>query len=180
VNFDAMPSSWAGTQHHFHGSDAKWHRRAMTCGKAHDYSRPGQEQMQDTSNSFPGIERLDAWLWAARFFKTRALAKEAIENGRVEVGGQRAKPARQVRIGDRLAITRGEEIFRVEVASLSCKRGSATVAATLYREDPAARALRELERAQRAAERNGYRSPEHKPDKRARRLIQALGDLDAL
>lgn len=136
--------------------------------------------MQGTTEPLSGLVRLDAWLWAARFFKTRALAKEAIENGRVEAGGQRAKPARQVRVGDQLAITRGEETFRVEVMSLSTKRGSATVAAMLYQEDPADQALRELQRAQRAAERSGYRAPEHKPDKRARRLIQALGDLDAL
>lgn len=136
--------------------------------------------MQETNNPLAGLARLDAWLWAARFFKTRALAKEAIENGRVEVEGQRAKPARQVRIGDRLAITRGEETFQVEVVSLSGKRGSAVVAATLYRENEAARALREQQRAQRAAERSGYRAPEHKPDKRARRLIQALGDIDML
>ena len=65
-----------------------------------------------------GVIRLDVWLWAARFFKTRALAKAAIENGKIEVGGQRAKPARQVRAGDMLAIVRGEETFRVEV--LAC------------------------------------------------------------
>jgi ribosome-associated heat shock protein Hsp15 len=63
---------------------------------------------------------------------------------------------------------------------LSSKRGSAGVAITLYREDEASRILREQQRAQRVAERSGYRAPEHKPDKRARRLIQALGDLDAL
>ena len=127
-----------------------------------------------------GLVRLDVWLWAARFFKTRALAKAAIENGKIEVGGQRAKPARQVRAGDLLAIVRGEESFRVEVLALSSKRGAAPVAALLYREDEAARALRDLQRAQRAAERSGYQAPEHKPDKRARRLIQALGDIDAL
>lgn len=124
--------------------------------------------------------RLDLWLWAARFFRSRALAKAAIETGKVEVGGQRAKPARSVRIGDSLRIVRGEEAFQIEVVQLSSKRGSATVAAALYREDEASRLLREQQRAQRAAERGGYRAPEHKPDKRARRLIQALGDLDAL
>ncbi|NDK38777.1 RNA-binding S4 domain-containing protein [Pseudoxanthomonas gei] len=136
--------------------------------------------MQDGSDSNTGLVRLDVWLWAARFFKTRALAKAAIENGKIEVGGQRAKPARQVRMGDTLQIVRGEETFQVEVALLSSKRGAAPVAATLYREDEDARALRELQRAQRTAERSGYHAPEHKPDKRARRLIQALGDLDAL
>jgi ribosome-associated heat shock protein Hsp15 len=124
--------------------------------------------------------RLDIWLWAARFFKTRSLAKNAIETGKVDIGGQRAKPARQVRVGDALKIVRGEETFQIEVAALSDQRGPATVAAKLYREEEVSRLLREQQKAQRAAERGGYRAPEHKPDKRARRLIQALGDLDAL
>lgn len=135
--------------------------------------------MQQTATTLE-LVRLDVWLWAARFFKTRALAKVAIENGKIDVAGQRAKPARQVHVGDALRIVRGEETFQVQVIGLSAKRGSAGMAATLYREDEAARALREQQRAQRAAERSGYRAPEHKPDKRARRLIQALGDLDAL
>ena len=126
------------------------------------------------------LVRLDIWLWAARFFKTRSLAKNAIETGKVDIGGQRAKPARQVRVGDALKIVRGEETFQIEVAALSDQRGPATVAATLYREEETSRLLREQQKAQRAAERGGYRAPEHKPDKRARRLIQALGDLDAL
>lgn len=136
--------------------------------------------MQEGGDSNSGLVRLDVWLWAARFFKTRALAKAAIETGKIQVGGQRAKPARQVRTGDTVVIVRGEETFQLEVVSLSSKRGAAPLAAMLYREDEAARALRELQRAQRSAERSGYHAPEHKPDKRARRLIQALGDLDAL
>ncbi len=124
--------------------------------------------------------RLDLWLWAARFYKTRALAKQAIETGKVEVGGQRAKPARSVRPGDVLQIVRGEERFEVEVLALSDARGPASVAQALYRESEASRLAREQARALRAAERNGFRAPETKPDKRARRLIRALGDIDAL
>ena len=124
--------------------------------------------------------RLDLWLWAARFFKTRALAKAAIETGKVEVGGQRAKPSRSVRVGDALIVQRGEERFEVEVAGLSDMRGPASVAQALYRESNASRLAREQARALRAAERAGYRAPESKPDKRARRLIRALGDIDAL
>lgn len=123
--------------------------------------------------------RLDLWLWAARFFKTRALAKQAIETGKVDVGGQRAKPSRGVRVGDALKIVRGEEVFEVEVAGVSDTRGPASVAQAMYRESEASRLRREGERAQRAAERAGYRAPETKPDKRARRLIRALGDIDA-
>jgi ribosome-associated heat shock protein Hsp15 len=124
--------------------------------------------------------RLDLWLWAARFYKTRALAKQAIETGKVEIGGQRAKPSRGVRVGDALHVARMEERFEVEVLALSDVRGPASVAQTLYRESEASKLAREQARAQRAAERAGYHPPETKPDKRARRLIRALGDIDAL
>ncbi len=124
--------------------------------------------------------RLDLWLWAARFFKTRALAKHAIDTGKVEIGGQRAKPARGVRVGDALQVTRLEERFEIEVLALGTVRGPASVAQTLYRESDASKQAREQVRAQRAAERAGYHPPDTKPDKRARRLIRALGDIDAL
>ena len=127
----------------------------------------------------PGV-RIDVWLWAARFFKTRSLAKHAIETGKVEVGGQRAKASRQVHVGDALVVARGEERFELEVRGLSDTRGPASVAQALYAESEASRERRAAERATRAAERAGYRAPETKPDKRARRLIRALGDIDAL
>ena len=124
--------------------------------------------------------RLDLWLWAARFFKTRALAKHAIETGKVEVGGQRAKPSRGVRIGDALVVQCLEERFEVEVLALGSVRGPASVAQALYRESDTSWLAREQARAQRAAERAGFQPPETKPDKRARRLIRALGDIDML
>lgn len=124
--------------------------------------------------------RLDLWLWAARFYKTRAVAKQAIETGKVEVGGDRAKPSRSVRIGDGLKIVRGDDTFVVEVIGLSGKRGVASAAQTLYRESEDSVAARLAMAAQRRAERNGYQAPQTKPDKRARRLIRALGDIDAL
>ncbi len=124
--------------------------------------------------------RLDLWLWAARFFKTRALAKQAIDTGKVEVGGQRAKPARAIRIGDALRVARGEERFEIAVTGLSETRGPASVAQTLYSETEASRAARLARLADARAARAGYQAPEHKPDKRARKLIRALGDIDAL
>ena len=124
--------------------------------------------------------RLDLWLWAARFFKTRALAKHAIETGKIDVAGQRAKPSRGVRTGDALVITQGAELFAVEVVALGTKRGPASIAQGLYRESDVSRLAREQARALRAAERAGFQAPETKPDKRARRLIRALGDFDAL
>ncbi len=129
--------------------------------------------------SIPSI-RLDVWLWAARFFKTRSLAKQAVDTGKVDVAGQRPKSSRAVRIGDALRVQRGDEVFELLVRGLSDTRGAAPVAQALYEESEASRKAREEVRLRRAAERTGYRAPEHKPDKRARRLIRALGDLDAL
>lgn len=130
-------------------------------------------------NEAPDSVRLDLWLWAARFFKTRSLAKQAVETGKVDVGGQRAKPARGVRVGDRLRIARGEEVFEIEVLGLSASRGPAKVAQTLYRESEDSRKAREARLAGLRERRAGYQPPEGKPDKRARRLIRALGDIDA-
>ena len=135
--------------------------------------------MMPSAADSSAVIRLDVWLWAARFYKTRALAKHAIETGKVDVGGQRAKPSRSVRVGDALVVARGEERFEIEVNALSDMRGPASTAQALYRESDASKLAREQARALRAAERGGFRAPETKPDKRARRLIRALGDIDA-
>ena len=124
--------------------------------------------------------RIDVWLWAARFFKTRSLAKGAVVGGKVEVGGQGVKPSRMLRVGDVLNIRRGEELYEIEVRGLSEVRGSAPIAQQLYAESEESIARRAAEREQRRLSATGYRPPLSKPDKRARRLIQALGDLDAL
>jgi len=124
--------------------------------------------------------RIDVWLWAARFFRTRALARQAVETGKVEIGGQRPKPARVVRVGDGLRVVRGDDAFEIEVLGLSDARGPAPVAQALYRESDASRSAREQAASLRRAARDGFRPPESRPDKRARRLIRALGDIDAL
>lgn len=124
--------------------------------------------------------RLDLWLWAARFYKTRSIAKQAIDTGKVDVNGQRAKPSRGVRVGDTMRVTRGDEVFEIAVAGLSDQRGPASVAQTLYSESEESKARRAEVIAVARASRTGYRAPESKPDKRARRLIRALGDIDAL
>ena len=123
--------------------------------------------------------RLDAWLWVARFFKTRALAKHAVELGRVQVEGQDAKPSRIVRPGVRVTIVRSDETFEVQVKELTQQRGPAKIAITLYEESEASLAARIEARAKARAAHAGYSAPEGKPDKRARRLIRALGDIDA-
>src|SRR5207342_2330209 len=106
--------------------------------------------------------------------------KQAIESGKVEAAGQDAKPSHALRVGEALQVRRGLELFEIEVLALSEQRGPASVAQTLYRESDVSIARREAEREKRRMEANGYRAPASKPDKRARRLIQALGDLDAL
>ena len=87
--------------------------------------------------------RIDKWLWAARFFKTRTLAQDEVGLGRVLLNGQRMKPTREVKIGDRLEIRRGDEIFNVTVEGLSGQRGPATEAQKLYRETEESRLSRE-------------------------------------
>ena len=124
--------------------------------------------------------RLDIWLWAARMFKTRSLARQAVERGQVSVNGQRPKPSRALRVDDRLELERSGEHYELQVLGLSDQRGPASVAQGLYREGEESVKRREEARALRRAAASGYRPPEGKPDKRARRLIRALGDLDAL
>jgi ribosome-associated heat shock protein Hsp15 len=124
--------------------------------------------------------RLDLWLWAARFFRTRSLAKTAVEAGRVTIDGQHLKPARALRVGEKLEVVRAGERYAIEVRALSEQRGPAKVAETLYLESDESRARRLAERERRRLEASGYQAPGTKPDKRARRLIRALGDLDAL
>ena len=124
--------------------------------------------------------RLDLWLWAARFFRTRALARQAIDAGRVDVNEAAGKQARLVHAGDRLCISRGEDRYEVDVVATSRTRGPAAAAQRLYRETDAGRAARETAAEQRRLAVAGYARPPKKPDKRARRLIRALGDIDAL
>ncbi len=118
--------------------------------------------------------RLDRWLWAARFFKTRGSATEAVAGGRVHLNGARAKPAKEVRPGDRLEITVSGARREVVVLGVAEKRGSAPVAATLYAETPESVARRE----QQALERRFARPPGAdlgaRPTKRDRRRLDAL------
>ena len=124
--------------------------------------------------------RADVWLWAARFFKTRSLAKQALAGGKVQVGGQAIKPSRMLRVGDALGVTRANELYEITVLGLSEQRGPAPVAQALYEESEASRLKRESGRELKRLANAGYKPPQSKPDKRARRLIQALGDLDAI
>ena len=115
--------------------------------------------------------RIDKWLWAARFFKTRAHASRACDLGRIHSNGFQAKPARDVRVGDQLKVTNEGGIFEVEVLLLSEMRGPAAVAQTLYKESDASRAAREKVAAERKAMQEFAPIPEHRPSKRDRRQI---------
>ncbi len=116
--------------------------------------------------------RVDKWLWAARFFKTRGLASRAVSGGHVQLNGGRIKPSRPVQIGDRLRVKRGVEVFTVDVLALSSRRGPATVARTLYEETEESQVLREAEQEQRRLVRAPASRPERRPDKRDRRKIR--------
>jgi ribosome-associated heat shock protein Hsp15 len=115
--------------------------------------------------------RIDKWLWAARFFKTRAFASRACDLGRVLASGQPAKPAREIRIGDRLQITNDGGEFHIDVLGLSDVRGPAPVAQTLYRETDASREARQKAAGERRALLNFEALPEGRPSKRDRRQI---------
>jgi ribosome-associated heat shock protein Hsp15 len=118
--------------------------------------------------------RIDKWLWAARFFKTRSLAGNACELGRIESGGQRAKPARDVRVGDMLRITNGGGEFHVEVLGLSEMRGPAAIAQALYRETEESREMRLKAAAERKAMALSDPLSDNRPSKRDRRKMDRL------
>lgn len=115
--------------------------------------------------------RLDKWLWAARFFKTRAMATEAINGGHVHVNGQRIKPARTINVGDEVTVTRPPYTFVVEVTGLSEKRGPAAKAKLLYEETEQSQLKRETLREQIRLQVANNPSPRKRPDKQQRRKI---------
>jgi ribosome-associated heat shock protein Hsp15 len=118
--------------------------------------------------------RIDKWLWAARFFKTRSLAERACELGRIESNGVRVKPAREIRIADLLHIKNDSGDFQVEVLALSEMRGPAPVAQKLYQETDASRELRQKVAEERKAMPHFEATREGKPSKRDRREIGRL------
>jgi ribosome-associated heat shock protein Hsp15 len=115
--------------------------------------------------------RIDKWLWAARFFKTRALAAKACDRGRIQSNGVNAKPAREVRLGDKLHIENEGGIFAVEVLGVSQIRGPAARAQTLYRESEASREARRKLAEERKAMQPYLPLPSRRPTKRDRRRI---------
>jgi ribosome-associated heat shock protein Hsp15 len=119
-------------------------------------------------------QRIDKWLWAARFYKTRNLAIAAIEAGHVRIAGERTKPAREIRPGDTISITRDALRWEVDVLALSMRRGPADEAALLYREREDSRSARESLVAQRRALDQASPLTKGRPTKRVRRTLERL------
>jgi len=118
--------------------------------------------------------RVDKWLWAARFYKTRSLAAEAVGGGKVQVNGGRAKPARPVKVGDRLQINKAGFDYSITVLALSAQRGPATQARTLDEESEESRQRREALQAQHRLAAASTPRPPSRPDKKARRQLRGL------
>ena len=129
-------------------------------GRSHQEQVSGGDQM-----------RLDKWLWAARFYKTRALATEAINGGKVHVNGQRAKPGKDIAVGVRLEISKDQYAWDITVTALKAQRRPASEAALLYEETEASHAKRQTLVEQKRAERELGLQPDQRPDKKDRRLI---------
>lgn len=118
--------------------------------------------------------RLDQWLWAARFFRSRTLARAAIDGGKVHCGRQRGKASRPVRIGDCLTIRQGPDEKTVRILGLDSQRRGASDAARLYEETETSRRQREAAAAERRAARAGFSAPAGKPGKHQRQALQRL------
>ncbi|AJX32396.1 MULTISPECIES: RNA-binding S4 domain-containing protein [pseudomallei group] len=125
----------------------------------------------------PGARlRIDKWLWAARFFKTRSLAADAVEKGRVKIGGAAVKPAKEVRVGDRVDVTIESVVWQVDVVGVCDVRGPASVAQTLYAETEAGREKRLAELDRRRRFREPAAELQGRPTKRDRRVIDRFSN----
>ncbi len=136
--------------------------------------RGSQDDERDDDDAPPGKVRLDKWLWAARFFKTRGLAAEAIDGGKVEVNGERAKRAKLVQAGDRIRLRDGPLEWQLQVRDIAQRRGSAQIAQQLYEEAAESRARREAVQLQLRQMPTAFAFGESRPGKRDRRELRKL------
>jgi ribosome-associated heat shock protein Hsp15 len=135
--------------------------------------------MNYTISTDPGARtRIDKWLWAARFFKTRSLAADAVEKGRVRIGGAAVKPAKDVRVGDLVTIEIERVVWEVRVLGICEVRGPASVAQTLYAETPESQAKRAAQAEQRRTHPEPAAELHGRPTKRDRRIIDKLSGGD--
>jgi ribosome-associated heat shock protein Hsp15 len=147
------------------GVDLAWPRQIGTCQAA--LRELGMAETQDEDSAL----RIDKWLWAARFFKTRALAAQAVAGGKVKVNGERVKAARAVRLGDALSIHIGPYEYLVRVRALSARRGPAPQAALLYEETESSKAARRALANRLSAEARSVTPAEGRPTKKERRQV---------
>ena len=118
--------------------------------------------------------RIDKWLWAARFYRTRSIAAAAVDGGKVQVNGERAKPSKPLKVGDHLTVRTGPYTWEISVAALSERRGRALEAQRLYAEKPESRQAREQKAAMLKVERQSIPYTKGRPTKRARRQLAKL------
>ena len=133
---------------------------------------------KNTLKQEPSSVRIDKWLWAARFFKTRNLSKQAVEGGKVQYQGNRVKASKEISLGSFIVVRRGEEELTVQVNGLSEKRGPAKVAQTLYQETEQSLLARTNISALKQAQRISDPSPDNKPTKKDRRKIMQLNKME--
>jgi ribosome-associated heat shock protein Hsp15 len=129
---------------------------------------------RDEALDEPSKVRLDRWLWAARFYKTRSAAKAAVDGGKVHCGGQRAKPSKEVGVGTELVISRGSTTHTVVITGIGERRGTAAAASSLYRETPESVAAREAAANERRRMGTSFLAPPARPDRRDRRELVRL------
>ncbi|MEP6764906.1 MAG: RNA-binding S4 domain-containing protein [Gemmatimonadaceae bacterium] len=134
--------------------------------------RPADDDEDDDDDAPVGKVRIDKWLWAARFFKTRSLAQEAVDGGKAEVNGEKAKRAKLVQAGDKVRLRSGAEIYELNVLDIASRRGSAEIAQSLYEEDETAKSKRELVREQTRNMNSGFMHGDDRPGKRDRRELR--------
>jgi len=135
---------------------------------------PGHDETDDDEPSTPGKVRLDKWLWAARFYKTRALAAEAVDGGKVDVNGDRAKRAKALQVGDEVRLRQGPVEWVLRVRDVAGRRGSAEIARGLYDETDEGRRKRELVTEQLKNMPSAFSYGDSKPGKRDRRALRRL------
>jgi ribosome-associated heat shock protein Hsp15 len=138
--------------------------------------KPEPDDDEDDDGVPAGKVRVDKWLWAARFFKTRSLAQEAVDGGKVDVNGERAKRAKLVQAGDRVELRQGPELFMLEVRDIAARRGSVEIAQSLYVENEAGRLKRESVLEQTRNMQTAFTYGDNRPGKRDRRELRRLKD----
>lgn len=120
------------------------------------------------------MTRIDKWLWATRFFKTRSLAKKQVEQGKIKIDGQKIKPSRNVQVGNMVTVKKNDVVWEVEVLGLAEKRGSATIAQQLYQETKDSIQMRQSKTLLKKMEYHSTPRPDGRPTKKQRRDIKSL------